>query len=75
MAAQRTRLAFDVDVELYKELKHLAAQKGMSLDEFCTLTLERRIQIEKTGYLSTETAPLLAELWDNEADAIYDDAQ
>jgi hypothetical protein len=73
MAAQRTRLAFDVDVELYKELKDLAAQKGMSIDEFCNLTLDWRVQIEKTGYLSTETAPLLAELWDNEEDAVYDD--
>jgi hypothetical protein len=75
MAAQRTRLAFDVDPELYKELKDLAAKKGLSLDELCAVTLERRIAIEKTGYLSAESAPLLAELWDNDEDDVYGDAK
>ena len=75
MAAQRTRLTFDVEPELYEELKELAARKGISVDQLCSITLERRIQIEKTGYLSAESAPLLADLWDNDQDAVYDDAE
>lgn len=75
MPAERSRLTFDVDPALYDAVKKLAARKGTTMRQFCVDTLERRIHAEKTGYLTAETAPLLAELWDNDEDAVYDDAE
>jgi hypothetical protein len=58
---------------MHKRLKMLAAREGITMRQLCVEAIERRVRGEKGDYLTAEEAPLLAELWDNEADAIYDD--
>jgi hypothetical protein len=41
--------------------------------EYCIEAIENRVAEERNAYLTAEEAPLLAELWDNEDDAVYDD--
>jgi hypothetical protein len=51
----------------------MAARKKTSMREYCVQAIEHRLREEKADYLTAEEAPLLAELWDNEEDAVYDD--
>ena len=37
------------------------------------MNAESRMAEEPAEYLTSETDPVLAELWDNEEDAVYDD--
>jgi hypothetical protein len=72
--AERARLTLDMDPALHKKLKKLAAEEGISMRELCLQAIEQRlIQVEQLPYLTAAEAPLLAELWDNDADAVYDD--
>ena len=41
--------------------------------DYCVEAIERRMIEDRPDYLTAEEAPLLAQLWDNEKDAIYDD--
>ena len=41
--------------------------------DYCVEAIERRLAEEPGEYLTAAEAPVLAELWDNEDDAIYDD--
>ena len=40
---------------------------------YCVEAIERRLAEERAEYLTAEADPVLAELWDNEDDAVYDD--
>jgi len=40
---------------------------------YVTETIELRLAEEPAEYLTAEADPVLAELWDNEDDAAYDD--
>jgi len=40
---------------------------------YCVEAIERRLAEEPAEYLTVAEAPVLAELWDNEDDAVYDD--
>jgi predicted transcriptional regulator len=71
--AERARLTLDIDPALHKKLKMLAAQKRITMRELCLRAIEHEVQEEAAPYLTAEEAPLLAELWDNDEDAIYDD--
>ena len=71
--SEKARLTLDLDPDLHKRLKVLAALEGTSMREYCVKAIESRIREKKGHYLTAEEAPLLAELWDNEEDAVYDD--
>lgn len=71
--AERSRLTLDLDPVLHKKLKMLAAQKGITMRELCVRAIEHEIHEEGPKYLTAAEAPLLAELWDNDEDAVYDD--
>ena len=71
---ERARLTIDIDPALHKKLKKLAADQGISMRELCLQAIEQRlIESERLPYLTAAEAPLLAELWDNDEDAVYDD--
>jgi hypothetical protein len=70
--ADKARLTLDLDPKLHKRLKMLAASKGITMREFCIDAIKLRVREGKEDYLTVEEAPLLAELWDNEEDAVYD---
>jgi hypothetical protein len=73
MKEDTTRLTLDVPSDLHGQVKMMAARKKTSMREYCVQAIEHRLREEKADYLTAEEAPLLAELWDNEEDAVYDD--
>ena len=73
MVAERTRLTLDLDADLHGRLKVVTARKRTSMRRYCVEAIEHRIAEERGEYLTAEEAPVLAELWDNPDDAIYDD--
>ena len=41
--------------------------------QYCVEAIEHRLAEEPAEYLTAAADPVLAELWDNEDDAVYDD--
>ena len=73
MVAERARLTIDLEPQLHGRLKIVAARKGTTMRQYCVQAIERQLAEEPTEYLTAREAPVLAELWDNEEDAVYDD--
>lgn len=71
--AEHARLTIDIDPVLHRKLKTLAAQRGITMRELCVRAIQHEVNEERKDYLTAEEAPLLAELWDNDEDAVYDD--
>ena len=74
LAAARTRLTVDVDPELRRRLRLVAARRDGTVTEYVRRVLERALEEDLPPALYAEEDPVLAELWDNDADAVYDDA-
>ncbi len=72
MVADRARLTIDLEHDLHVRLKVIAAHKRTTMRDYCVEAIERRLAEEPAGDLTAETDPVLAELWDNEDDAVYD---
>lgn len=78
--AKRTRLTIDLPAEMKRRLRLVAAQRDVSIRQYVLETLEARLAkdwlelIEQEGLLAltAQSDPVLAELWDNEKDAAYD---
>ena len=74
--AERARLTLDMDPALHRKLKVRAAREGKTMREVCLQAIERQLQDELAPeFLTRANAPLLVELWDNDADKIYDDEE
>jgi hypothetical protein len=72
MVAERSRLTLDIDSSLHSQLKVVAAKRGTSMREYCLEAIEARIAEEPVGLLTAAVDSVLAELWDNDDDAVYD---
>jgi len=78
--AKRTRLTIDLPADLKRRLRLVAAQRDVSIRQYVLETIEERLAgdweelIEQEGLLTltAQADPVLAELWDNEKDAAYD---
>jgi len=66
-------LTIDLEPQLHSKLKVVAAKKRTSMREYTVEAIERRLAEEPAEYLTAEAEPVLAELWDNDDDAVYDD--
>jgi predicted transcriptional regulator len=73
MANERARLTIDLEPSLHGRLKVVAARKRTTMRRYCVEAIEHRLAEESAEYLTAEADPVLAELWDNEDDAVYDD--
>lgn len=73
MVSEKSRLTIDLDSRLHSRLKIVAAKRGKSMREYCVRAIESRIAEEPAEYLTSDADPVLAELWDNDDDAVYDD--
>ncbi|MDO8615179.1 MAG: hypothetical protein Q7T33_05520 [Dehalococcoidia bacterium] len=73
MATNKARLTIDLEPQLHSRLKVVAAKKRTSMREYTVEAIERRLAEEPAEYLTAEAEPVLAELWDNDDDAVYDD--
>ncbi len=72
MAGDRVRVTMDLNRALHERLKFVAAHRRMSMREYCIQAVERRLAQEPADHLTFKADPVLAELWDNEDDAVYD---
>ena len=73
VATNKARLTIDLEPQLHSKLKVVAAKKRTSMREYTVEAIERRLAEESAEYLTAEAEPVLAELWDNDDDAVYDD--
>ena len=73
MVSDKARLTIDLESRLHGRLKVVSARRGTSMRQYCVEAIERQLGEEPEEYLSAETDPVLAELWDNDEDAVYDD--
>ncbi len=72
MVAEKSRLTIDLEPALHGRLKVVAARKGVTMRRYCLQAIERQLAEEPVEYLTAGADPVLAELWDNEDDAVYD---
>jgi predicted transcriptional regulator len=80
IGAKRTRLTVDIPPELKRRLRLVAAERDISVREYVVETIEQQLAedwVELAGQegllaLTARADPVLAELWDNEQDAAYD---
>jgi predicted DNA-binding protein len=69
----KARLTVDLDPRLHSRLKIASARRGTSMREYLVEAIEHRLAEDAPDILNAETDPVLADLWDNDDDAIYDD--
>jgi len=66
-------LTLDLERPVHEKLKVVSARKRQSMRDYCTTAILRQLAEEPAEYLIAENDPVLAELWDNDEDAVYDD--
>ncbi len=71
--AEKARLTLDLSTDMHARLKVVAAKRRTSMREYCVRAIEQQIAEEPAEYLTGQSDPVLAELWDNDDDAVYDD--
>jgi hypothetical protein len=80
MTVKRTRLTIDLPMDTKRRLRLVAAQRDVSMRQYLLETIERQLAedwmelAEQEGLLALtgQADPVLAELWNNEKDAAYD---
>lgn len=78
-STQRPRISVDVQPELRcHHLRMAAATRDVSVGEYVREAIEERVKAdlgtgaEEMPALRAASDPVLAELWDNDSDAVYD---
>jgi len=75
---RRTRLSIDLPADLKRRIRMAAARRDQSIHDYVLVALRARLQEDLPGSpdgllaLDAASDPVLAELWDNPRDAIYD---
>jgi len=75
---RRIRLSIDLPVDIRRRIRMAAARRDQSIRDYVLEALRARLQEDlpgsSDGLLALDAAsdPVLAELWDNPSDAIYD---
>lgn len=70
--APRIRVAFDVPQGLRRRLRIAAAQREVTVNEYAREAVSRRVAEDLTDALHADDDPVLAEVWGNEEDDVYD---
>ena len=78
--SKRTRLTVDLPAEVKQRLRLVTARRDISVRQYVIEALEERLSkdwkelADEEGLLALTARddPVLAELWDNEKDAAYD---
>ena len=73
MASKKARLTIDLEPDVHARLKVVAARRRTTMRRYTVQAIERQLSEEPAEYLAAREAPVLAELWDNPDDAVYDD--
>lgn len=69
----RPRISVDLSPAVRRRLRVVAARRDLSLQEYVRRAIERQLAEDAPAALRAEDDPVLAELWSNEADAVYDE--
>ena len=77
---KRARLSIDVPLKVRRHLRVAAAQRDMTIRQYVLDAVQERLredvhqkkEEEEVLALTAQADPVLAELWDNERDAAYD---
>jgi hypothetical protein len=70
--ATRSRISLDLPAAVRRRLRVVAARRDLSLQEYVRRAVERQLADDAPAALRAEDDPVLADLWSNEADAVYD---
>ena len=73
MGGKKARLTIDLEPDVHARLKIVAARRRTTMRRYTVQAIERQLSEEPAEYLTAREAPVLAELWDNPDDAVYDD--
>jgi hypothetical protein len=71
--AARSRISVDLPAAVRRRLRVVAARRDLSLQEYVRRAVERQLADDAPAALRAEDDPVLADLWSNEADAVYDE--
>ena len=69
----RSRLTVDLEPRLRRRLGLAASSRRLSLAAYVRRAVERQIEEDIPPAIYAVDDPVLADLWDNEADAVYDE--
>lgn len=72
---ERSRLILDLAPDVRRRARLLAARDDLTLQEYVRRALDRQLEADEAAALSASDDPLLAALWDNDADDTYDQLQ
>jgi hypothetical protein len=70
--AKRTRIAVDVTPTVRRRIRLAAARKDLTIREYVRQALDRQLESDLATALHAADDPVLADLWDNAADGVYD---
>lgn len=71
--ASHARLSVDIEASTRRRLRMAAAQRGESMTEYIRRALARQLDDDLPPAIHAVDDPVLESLWDNDADAVYDD--
>jgi predicted transcriptional regulator len=77
---KRSRLTIDIPADLKRRLRLIAAHRDISIRQYVLDTIEEQLAKDWVGVADQEgwlaltagSDPVLAEIWDNDKDAAYD---
>jgi hypothetical protein len=72
-AGGRSRLSVDLPDTVRRRMRVVAARRDLTIQEYVRRAVERQLAEDARAALRAEDDPALADLWDNDADAAYDD--
>ncbi len=73
-AVKRARLALDLPPDVRRRVRLAAARRDMTLQDYVRGALDRELARDAPEALSGTDDPVLADVWSNEADDVYDKA-
>lgn len=71
--SSRSRLAIDLPDGMRRRVRLAAAKRDMTLQEYVRRALDRQLDEDDIDALKAVEDPVLAELWGDPENAVYDD--
>ena len=71
--ATRIRLAIDLPAAMRRRIRMAAARRDMTLQEYACRALDRQLGEDAADALRAVEDPVLADLWVDPENAVYDD--
>ena len=71
--APRARLAIDLPTDVRRQVRMAAARRDMSLQAYVRRALDRQLEEDAVDALRAVEDPVLADLWADPENAVYDD--